>query len=61
MPSVTAALFNNHVLVVPQGQIIALIVQHGEWAEACWHTGWARHSFWMVMTQEALQNTRMNQ
>lgn len=35
--SVTAALFDNHVLVMPQGQIIIFKVEHGEWAEARGH------------------------
>lgn len=56
----TATLFNNHVLVMPQGQIIVLEVQHGERAEACWHARRARHSFWMVMSQEALKKNKNN-
>lgn len=56
MLSVTATLFNNHVLMMTQGQIIILIVQHGEWAETRWHTGWTRHPSWVVMQQEALKN-----
>lgn len=27
-PSVAATFLNNHVLVVPQGQVIVLVVQH---------------------------------
>lgn len=56
-PSVTATLLNDHVLVMAQGQIIVLVVQHGERAEARWHAGRAGPSFWMVMSQEALKST----
>ena len=58
--SVTATLFNNHVLVMPQGQIIVLVVKHGERAEACGHTGRASDPFWMVMSQEALKKEMNN-
>lgn len=54
-PSVTATLFDNHVLMVSHSQVIILIVQHGQWAEACRYAGRTGHSFWMVMTQEALK------
>lgn len=54
-PSVAATLFDNHVLMVSHSQVIILIVQHGQWAEACRYTGRTGHSFWMVMTQEALK------
>lgn len=53
--SVAPAILNNHVLVMPQSQIIVLKVQHGEGAEARWHAGRAGHSFWVVMFQEALK------
>lgn len=33
MPSLTAALLHDHILVVPQGQIITLEVQHGQRGE----------------------------
>lgn len=57
--SVAAALFNNHILVVPQGQVIVLVVQHGERGEACRHTGRAGHSSWVVMSQQALKVNRL--
>lgn len=58
MPSLTATLLHYHVLVVPQGQIVALEVQHGQRAETRWDTRRARHSVWVVMSQETLENTR---
>lgn len=38
MPSLTATLLHYHVLVVPQGQIVTLEVQHGQRAETRWDT-----------------------
>ena len=59
-PSVTAALFNNHLLVMPQGQIVVFEVQHGERTEARRHAGRAGPSLRVVMSQEALKKTWMN-
>lgn len=57
--SVTAALLDNHVLVMPQGQIIIFKVEHGEWAEARWHARRAGHSLWVVMPQKALKKIKI--
>ena len=57
--SVAAALLDDHFLMMPQGQVIVLVVQHGQWAEAHWHTGRARPSVRMVMSQKALKVIRI--
>lgn len=56
--SVTATLLDDHVLVVPQGQLVVLIVEHGERAEVRGHTGRAAYSVGMVESQQALEDTR---
>lgn len=55
MNLVAAALFDKHLLVMPQGQVVALVVQHGERAEARRHAGRAGRSLWVVKSQEALK------
>lgn len=55
MPSLTAALLHDHVLVVPQGQVVALEVQHGQGAEARGDARRARRSVRVMMSQETLE------
>ena len=53
--SLTTTFFNHHVLMMPQGQVVVLVVEHGQRAESCWDTGWTGHSLGVLLTQEALE------
>lgn len=58
--SLAAALLYDHVLVVTQHYVIALIIQHGERAEALGRARRTGNALWVVKLQQTLLCRKKN-